>query len=65
MLKSFQFLGDQVAQQLVVTNPNALADRIDEISPVKDKLYTPKMPGAEDDIKNMTYTLAHKLYGVI
>ncbi len=63
MLKSFQFLGDDVAKQLVVTNPNAIADDIDEISPVKNKLYTPKMPGAEDDIKNMTYTLAYKLYG--
>ncbi len=35
----------------------------DEITPVKDKLYTPKMPGAEDDIKNLTLNKAHEWYG--
>lgn len=63
MLKAFQFLGQEEAERIVVTNPNKLADHIDAISPVKTKLYTPKMPGAADDIKNMTYTAAHQLYG--
>ena len=47
----------------MVENPNQIADSIDDISPVKDKLYTPKMPGAEDRIKQLAMDQAHALYG--
>ncbi|WP_413476366.1 PolC-type DNA polymerase III [Latilactobacillus fuchuensis] len=63
MLKAFAFLGADKAQEIVVTNPNALADSLDEIVPVKDKLYTPKMEGAEDEIQTLTMNRAHELYG--
>lgn len=46
-----------------MTDPNKIVDMCDEITPVKDKLYTPKMPGAEDDIKNLTLNKAHEWYG--
>src|SRR5699024_4335717 len=51
------------AQEVVVGAPAKIAEMCDEITPVKDKLYTPKMPGAEDDIKNLTMDQAHALYG--
>ncbi|PIO84397.1 PolC-type DNA polymerase III [Loigolactobacillus backii] len=63
MLKSFHFLGEATAKEVVVTNPQKIAAEVEVMSPVKNKLYTPKMPGAEDDIKTMTYTTAHELYG--
>lgn len=63
MLEEFAFMGTEVANDLVVKNTNLLADEIDEISPVKHELYTPKMPGAEDEIKQLTYDRAHELYG--
>ncbi|MGR3741694.1 PolC-type DNA polymerase III [Companilactobacillus sp. DQM5] len=64
MLEEFAFMGDELAHKLVVTNSNKIADEIDdEISPVKHELYTPKMPGAEDEIKNLTLNKAHELYG--
>ena len=36
---------------------------IDEIKPIKDDLYTPKIEGAEDEIRNMSYTMAKQIYG--
>lgn len=63
MLEAFRFLGEETAHQIVVENPNQIADSIDDISPVKDKLYTPKMPGAEDRIKQLAMDQAHALYG--
>ncbi|MCH4170504.1 MAG: PolC-type DNA polymerase III [Lactobacillus sp.] len=64
MLSEFAFLGADVAQQIVVTNTHTVADMIDDdITPVKDKLYTPKMAGAEDEIRNLTLDKAHELYG--
>src|SRR5699024_10511479 len=44
MLEDFAFLGEDKAREIVITNTNKIADLIDDgITPVKDKLYTPKM----------------------
>ena len=38
---------------------------IDAIKPIKDDLYTPKIEGAEDEIRNMSYKMAKQIYGDI
>lgn len=63
MLADFTFLGASKAQEIVVTNTNKIADSIDVIHPLKDKLYTPKMEGAEDEIEQRTMDTAHQMYG--
>lgn len=63
MLEEFSFLGEQRAEKIVVTDPNKIVALCDEVTPVKDKLYTPKMPGAEDQIHDLTYNKAHQWYG--
>ena len=63
MLEEFAFLGKDVAQKVVVDNTNLIADMIEEVVPVKKDLYTPKIEGSEDEITNLSYTEAHRLYG--
>ncbi|GEP18621.1 PolC-type DNA polymerase III [Pediococcus argentinicus] len=63
MLEDFSFLGEEVAHKIVVENTQEIANSIDDVSPVKEKLYTPKVPGAEDRIKQLTMDQAHALYG--
>ncbi|MGM0239301.1 PolC-type DNA polymerase III [Enterococcus sp. AZ103] len=63
MLRAFSFLGEALAQEIVVTNTNAIADICEEIVPVKDELYTPKIPGSEEEIKELSYSKAKELYG--
>ncbi|TPR17439.1 PolC-type DNA polymerase III [Apilactobacillus timberlakei] len=64
MLDNFNFLGEDLDNRIVVENSNKIADMIDDdIHPVLDKLYTPHMNGAEDEIKNSTMDKAHELYG--
>ncbi|MCO7125961.1 PolC-type DNA polymerase III [Sporolactobacillus shoreicorticis] len=63
MLECMSFLGEEKAEQVVVDNPNAIADQIENVLPVKDKLYTPTIDGAEDEVKEKTYGRAHALYG--
>ncbi|RYL95308.1 PolC-type DNA polymerase III [Sporolactobacillus sp. THM7-4] len=63
MLKCMSFLGEEKAREVVVKNPNAIADMIEDIAPVKDKLYTPTIDGAEEEVKEKTYNRAHLLYG--
>lgn len=63
MLDAFHFLGEEKAKEIVVTNTNKLADMIEEVKPIRDELYTPKIEGANEEIREMSYTNAKKLYG--
>lgn len=63
LLDDYSFLGESKAFEIVVENTHVIADQIDEVSPLKDKLYTPKMDGAEDEIQNRTMDTAHQMYG--
>ena len=63
MLDAFSFLGKEKAKEIVVHNTNKIADMIDEVKPIKDELYTPKVEGAEDEIRNMSYKMAKQIYG--
>lgn len=63
MLKSFSFLGEEKAKEIVVTNTNKIADLIEDVKPIKDELYTPKIPGADEEIRQMSYERAKSIYG--
>jgi len=63
MLADFAFLGEEKAYEIVVKNTNAIADSIEFIEPLKDKLYTPTIEGAEQELTDMSYAKAHEIYG--
>ncbi|MFL2100567.1 PolC-type DNA polymerase III [Desemzia sp. FAM 23989] len=64
MLDAFAFIGKEKAHEIVVTNTNKIADLVDgDITPVKTDLYTPKIPGSEEEIRKLSYDEAHRLYG--
>lgn len=63
MLKEFSYLGEDIAREVVITNPKLIADSCDIIKPIPDETYPPKIDGAEEDIKNMTLTKVHSIYG--
>ena len=51
MLECYPYLSQEEAFEYVVTNTNKIADMIEEIKPVHDKLFTPKIEGADDNLK--------------
>src|SRR5690625_5033342 len=53
MLEQFQFLSDDVAKEIVVKNTQQIAKEIDDVSPLKDDLYTPTIEGADEDIRKL------------
>ncbi|MEZ2715189.1 PolC-type DNA polymerase III [Niallia circulans] len=63
MLDCFSFLGKEKAKEIVVTNTNKIADMIDVIKPIKDDLYTPKIEGSEEEMREMSYGMARRIYG--
>ncbi|MBY0099239.1 PolC-type DNA polymerase III [Mesobacillus maritimus] len=63
MLDEFSFLGKEKAKEIVVTNTNKVAEMVDVIKPIKDDLYTPKIDGADEEMRNMSYGMARSIYG--
>ncbi|MFD2616854.1 PolC-type DNA polymerase III [Terrilactibacillus laevilacticus] len=63
MMECLSFLGEEKAKEVVVTNTHKIADSIEEVTPVQDKLFTPKIDGAEEEVKEMSYREAHRRYG--
>lgn len=63
MLNAFRFLGEEKAKEIVITNTNKISDMIEEVKPIKDELYTPRIEGAEEDIRSMSYSMAKSIYG--
>ncbi|MBN8250050.1 PolC-type DNA polymerase III [Priestia flexa] len=63
MLECFSFLGADKAKEIVVANTQKVADMIEEVKPIKDDLYTPKIEGADEEMRAMSYAMARSIYG--
>jgi DNA polymerase-3 subunit alpha (Gram-positive type) len=63
MLEEFAYLGPDDAMDVVVHQPARIADLCEDVQPVPDKLYTPVIEGAEDEMRRLTYDKAKRLYG--
>lgn len=49
--------------EYVVTNTNKIADMVEEIRPIHDKLFTPTIDNADENLTKICYDTAHRLYG--
>jgi len=63
MLREFSYLGPEKALEVVVLNPRAIAEKIEELKPIPDRLYPPKIEGAETQITQMAWARAREIYG--
>ena len=63
MLAEFEYLGSDKAEEIVITNTNKIADRIDVMSPVRPDKCPPVIPDSDKTLKDICYRRAHELYG--
>lgn len=63
MMEEFSYLGEETAYQVVVENPNKIADLIEQMMPVPAGKFPPKIDGAEDDLRKACEERAADMYG--
>lgn len=63
MLEEFSYLGPEKAYEVVVKNPNHIADMCETVRPVPHNLFAPKIKNSVEDLKSLVYGKLHRLYG--
>ena len=63
MLKEFDFLGPEKAEEVVIDNTNLVASWCEKIKPISPEKCPPHIPGCEQTIKDIAYSKAYELYG--
>jgi len=63
MMEEFSYLGEETAREVVIENPNKIADMIEQIRPIPEGNYPPHIDGAEEELTTKCWDLAKDLYG--
>ncbi len=63
MLEEFSYLGNDAAREVVITNPNKIADMCERIRPIPEGRYEPDLPGAKEELVESCWRRARDWYG--
>ena len=63
MLAEFDYLSAEKAKEIVITNPNLIAEMCEEIIPIPEGMYPPVIEGCEDELRDIAYANAKRIYG--
>lgn len=63
MLAEFDYLGEELAREVVITNTRAIADTVEEIELLPKDLYPPKIENSAETLKKLVYDKMHAIYG--
>ena len=65
MLECFDFLDEETRYEIVIKNPNKIADMCEILEVIDSPAvpYSPKIENSVETVKDLVYTKAHNLYG--
>ena len=63
MLDEFNYLGEEVAKEIVIENTNKISNMIEKVQPIPSGFYPPHLDNAEETVRSMTYEKAYRIYG--
>ncbi|MGN0263113.1 MAG: PolC-type DNA polymerase III [Oliverpabstia sp.] len=63
MLKEFEYLGAEKAEEVVITNPNRIAQMCERVCPIRDGKFPPVIENSDTMLREICYNRAHEIYG--
>ena len=63
MLAEFDYLGKELAEEVVIEASNQIADMVEKVVPVPSGKFPPKIDGAEDRLRSRCMETAWGIYG--
>ncbi|OAA30955.1 DNA polymerase III PolC [Kosmotoga arenicorallina S304] len=57
------FEDEKIAREVVITNTNRIANKIEQVIPVEGKLHPPIIDGADEQVREITMKKAKEIYG--
>ena len=63
MLDEFSYLGKEKAYEVVVRNTNLVADWCEDVVPLPQGLFAPKIENSAEELTRLVWDKAHSLYG--
>lgn len=63
MLKEFEYLGPNKAEEVVIKNTRKIADMCEKISPVRPDKCAPVIENSDEDLRKICYDRAYAIYG--
>ena len=63
MLEEFSYLGREKAEEIVIENPNKIADMVEKISPIHKGKCPPVIENSDAMLREICYNKAHEIYG--
>lgn len=63
MLKEFDYLGFEKAEEVVITNPNKIADMCEKIAPVRPDKCPPVIENSDQTLRDICHNKARQMYG--
>ena len=63
MLSEFKYLGEETAREVVIANPRAIAEQVEEIELLPKDLFPPKIEHSAEELRELVNTKMHRIYG--
>ncbi len=63
MLREFEYLGEEKAREVVITNTVKIAEQCEKISPVRPDKCPPVIENSDQLLTDLCYHKAHEIYG--
>jgi DNA polymerase-3 subunit alpha (Gram-positive type) len=63
MMEDFAYFGPEAAREVVVENPQRIADLIEDVDPIPNETLSPQFEGADDLLRETAVKRCHDLYG--